>query len=67
MVFRSTHPRVGAAGIEPALTAYKTGALPLDEAPVTGTAGCGHPVDDPALAGAPTEPGGETLNLRPSA
>ena len=24
---------IGAAGIEPASTAYKTGALPLDEAP----------------------------------
>ena len=30
---------IGAAGIEPALTVYKTGALPLDEAPETGTAG----------------------------
>ena len=30
---------IGAAGIEPALTAYKTGALPLDEAPEAGTAG----------------------------
>ena len=27
---------IGAAGIEPASTAYKTGALPLDEAPESG-------------------------------
>ena len=39
VVFLSTHPQIGAAGIEPASSAYKTGALPLDEAPQTGTAG----------------------------
>ena len=43
---------IGAAGIEPAYTAYKTGALPLDEAPESGNSRirtCDHSVNSRQL------------------
>ena len=43
---------IGAAGIEPAYTAYKTGALPLDEAPERGNSRirtCDHSVNSRQL------------------